>query len=276
MLFDAHCHIDDERYDEAGRDELAVKIENSDVKYVVDTGTNPDDCLLAVHDAEKYPFCFAAVGIYPHECGAATDETLDFIADLANHDRVRAIGEIGLDYHYDDVDPETQKIWFAKQIRLANRLRMPIVIHSREACKDTLDILKENGAFSAERQSFFPKRPDGSGGLVPDSRVLMHCYSYSADVAKEYVRLGGTISVGGSLTFKKNKKTPAVVEAVPLAFLTTETDAPYLAPEPLRGRENISPYMKYVAEKIAEIKGVSYEEVCDTTFANACRFYGVE
>lgn len=276
MLFDAHCHINDENYTDAERDELAKAIVNGNVKYVCDTGSNVDDCKKALNDAHKYPWCYAVVGIYPHETGDMTEETLDFLRDLAKDPKVRAIGEIGLDYHYDYVDKETQKRWFKAQIELANDLKMPIVIHSREAAGDTLDILKECGAFSDERKSWFPRRPDENGNLVPDSRVLLHCYSYSAEMAQEYVKLGASVSIGGSLTFKNNKKGPAVVEAVPLQFITTETDAPYLAPVPMRGKPNMSPYMKYVVEKIADIKGVSADEVERITFENGCRFFGID
>ena len=159
---------------------------------------------------------------------------------------------------------------------------MPIMIHSRDADLDTLTILKEEGAFSDERKSWFPKRPglnaDSSktdAPMLPDVRVLMHCFSYSAETAAEYVKLGGTISICGPVTFKSNKKTRRVVENIPIEFLTVETDAPYLAPEPMRGRLNKSPYVEYTCRKVAEIKGISYEEAAAVTKANAMRFYGI-
>jgi TatD DNase family protein len=275
MLFDAHCHINDDSWDEASLAELDSGIREGELTYVVDAGTTVEDSTLAVRDTERWPWCYAAVGIYPHETGGMTEETIEEIKKLAAEEKVRAIGEIGLDYHYDDVDKDTQKHWFARQIQMACELGMPIVIHSRDANKDTMDILKENGAFSDERKSMFPKRPGPGGVMVPDSRVLIHCYSYSVETAEEYVRLGAAISICGPVTFKNNRKTRQVVEAVPLEFLTVETDSPYLAPEPVRGRRNTPLNVKYTAAKVAEIKGVPYEEAADTTFANACRFYGI-
>lgn len=276
MLFDAHCHINDDSWDETSLAELDAGIKNGDLTYVVDAGTTVEDSRLAVKDSGRWPWCYAAVGIYPHETGGMTEETLEDIKKLASEEKVRAIGEIGLDYHYDDVDKETQRYWFARQIQTACELGMPIVVHSREANKDTMDILKENGAFSEERQSSFPKRPGPDDTMVPDSRVLIHCYSYSVETAEEYVKLGATISICGPVTFKNNRKTRQVVQAIPIEFLTVETDSPYLAPEPVRGHRNTPLNVRYTAEKVAELKGVSYEEASDVTFRNACRFYGID
>lgn len=165
---------------------------------------------------------------------------------------------------------------------------MPIVIHSREADQEVMDILKEEGAFSAERKSWFPKRPDPSGyvkgavsdanyvAMVDDARVLLHCFSGSAELGRQYVKLGATLSIAGPVTYKNNRKTVAVVEEIPLDFLLVETDSPYLTPEPFRGRKNNPSLVEHTARKVADIKGISFETVAATTKANAMRFYGIK
>ena len=282
MLFDAHTHLNEERYSDEERAELAHEIEASTVDYILDAGSCFSDTIQAIKDAETYPWCFASAGIHPEEVGDLTEEKMQYLKELAQHEKVRAIGEIGLDYYYDDGVPrEIQRKWFRRQIELANELKMPIMIHSRDADLDTLTILKEEGAFSDERKSCFPKKPAPAEGdssdilMVPDARVLMHCFSYSAETAAEYVKLGGTISICGPVTFKSNKKTRRVVENIPIEFLTVETDAPYLAPEPMRGRPNKSVYVEYTCRKVAEIKGITYEEAAAITKRNAMRFYDV-
>ena len=276
MLFDAHTHLNEERYSDEERAALAAEIEQSPVDFILDAGSCFSDTEQAIKDAERYPWCFASAGIHPEEVGDLTEEKIEYLKELAQHDKVRAIGEIGLDYYYDDGVPrEEQRKWFRRQIQLANELKMPIMIHSRDADLDTLTILKEEGAFSDERKSWFPKRPGPEGELLPDARVLMHCFSYSAETAAEYVKLGGTISICGPVTFKSNKKTRRVVENIPIEFLTVETDAPYLAPEPMRGKPNKSVYVEYTCRKVADIKGIPYEEAAAITKANAMRFYNV-
>ena len=276
MLFDAHTHLNEERYSEEERAELADEIAASPVDYIMDAGSCFEDSERAIKDAETYPWCYASVGIHPEEAGDLAEEDMERLKRLAMHEKVKAIGEIGLDYYYDDGVPrDVQRKWFRRQIKLANELHMPIMIHSRDADLDTLTILKEEGAFSEERKSWFPKRPGPDGEMLPDARVLMHCFSYSAETAAEYVKLGGTISICGPVTFKSNKKTRRVVEQIPIEFLTVETDAPYLAPEPMRGRPNKSVYVEYTCRKVAEIKGISYEEAAEITKRNAMRFYNI-
>ena len=267
MLFDAHAHINEPRYSEEERLELARQIEASPVSYVMDVGSNLEDSLQAVRDAETWPWCYAAVGCHPHDAKTMSEEGLEAIRKLIlEHDKVKCLGEIGLDFHYDLSPRDVQREWFRRQIRLANELRVPIMIHSREADQETMDILREEGAFSDERKSWFPKRPapvEGKPGLsspdgfLPDARVLLHCYSGSAELAEEYVRLGAWISICGPVTFKNNKKTVRVCEMIPAEFLTVETDSPYMAPEPKRGRPNMSPYVEYTCRKVADIKGMS-------------------
>ena len=286
ILFDAHCHINEERYSEDEREELARAIEGSPVRFVMDVGSNMEDSRRAIEDAEKYDWCYASVGIHPEEVGGMTEDTIKELKDMLSHPKVMAVGEIGLEYHYDDIPKDVQKKWFRRQIELANELKMPIMIHSRDADLDTMTVLKEAGAFSEERKSWFGpatlvtdkayREHLDATKLVPDARVLMHCYSYSAETAREYVKLGATISICGPVTFKSNKKTWRVVEEVPLSLMTIETDSPYLAPEPMRGKPNMSPYVEYTCRKVAEIKDMSYEDVAEATCDNAMRFYGIK
>lgn len=276
MLFDSHTHLNNEDYNDEDRQALMEEIEGSDVSYVMDIGFDLASSLQAIKDAQARPWCYAAVGVHPHDAKTLDEETLVLLKGLAKKDKVQAIGEIGLDYYYDLSERDVQRYWFRRQIQLANELRMPIAIHSREADQETMDILKEEGAFSAERQSWFPKRPGPDGSELPDSRVLLHCFSGSKELAKQYVKLGATLSICGPVTFKNNRKTREVVEAIPIEFLLVETDAPYLTPEPFRGRKNKSPYVEHTARKVAEIKGISYEEAARITCENAKRFYGIK
>lgn len=293
MLFDSHAHINEASYSPEERAELIKTIEASDVDYVADIGYDLASSKLAVEHAARYPWCYAVVGCHPHDAKSMDDMELAMYKGLARKKKVVAIGEIGLDFHYDHSPRDIQREWFRRQIRMANQLKMPIVIHSREADQETMDILKEEDAFSEERKSWFPKRPDPSGytlkkseaakktpddsadHMADDARVLIHCFSGSAELAAQYVKLGATISVAGPVTYKNNRKTVAVVAEVPIDFLLVETDSPYLSPEPLRGRRNMSPNVKYTAQKVAEIKDMTLEEVAAKTKENAMRFYGI-
>lgn len=293
MLFDSHAHINEASYSPEERAELIKTIEASHVDYVADIGYDLASSKLAVEHAAKYPWCYAVVGCHPHDAKSMDDMELAMYKGLARKKKIVAIGEIGLDFHYDHSPRDTQREWFRRQIRLASELKMPIVIHSREADQETMDILKEEGAFSEERKSWFPKRPDPSGytlkksgaakasaddaadRMVDDARVLIHCFSGSAELAAQYVKLGATISVAGPVTYKNNRKTVAAVAEVPIDFLLVETDSPYLSPEPLRGRRNMSPNVEYTAKKVAEIKGMTFEDVAAKTKENAMRFYGI-
>ena len=278
VLFDAHTHINSEIYTAEQRAEVADKVTNSAVKYAVDPASNLSSTIQSIENAAAYDWCYAAVGYHPHDSRELEEhpEYLDKIRELASSDKVVAIGEIGLDYYYDLSERDVQRRWFREQIRMANDLKMPIVIHSREADQETMDILKEEGAFSRERQSWFEPRKGPDGELLPDSRVLLHCFSQSVEMAKQYVKLGATISICGPVTYKNNRKTQEVVKNIPIEFLTVETDAPYLTPVPHRGKPNISPYVEFVAAKVAELKGISYEEAAAITCANAKHFYNIK
>lgn len=275
-LFDSHTHINNDTYTEEEREQLIADIEASDVAYVMDIGFDLPSSERAVRDAARLPWCYAAVGVHPHDTKTMDEDIYERIRQLAGQPKVQAIGEIGLDFYYNHSDAEDQRYWFRRQIRLANELHMPIAIHSREADQETMDILKEEGAFREERCSWFPQRPGRDGKSEKDARVLLHCYSGSRELALQYVKLGATLSIAGPVTYKNNRKTSEVVSAIPIEYLLVETDAPYLTPEPYRGKKNKSPYVEYTARRVALLKDLPYEEVARRTLENAKRFYGID
>lgn len=276
MLFDSHTHINNETLTEEDRQALIEKIEASEVAYVMDVGFNLESSALAVKHAEKYSWCYAVVGCHPHDTKDMDDMQLMMIKGLAKKNKVMAIGEIGLDFHYDFSERDVQEEWFRRQIQLANELKMPIVIHSREADELVMTILREEGAFSNERLSWFPKRPGPNNETLPDARVLLHCFSGSREIGEQYIKLGATLSVAGPITYKNARKGVEVVQNIPIEFLLVETDAPYLTPEPFRGKQNMSPYVEYTARKVAEIKEMEYEDVVTITCQNAKRFFEIK
>ena len=256
MLFDSHCHFTDEGFDGI-RDELAGRIRGSELKFITDIGTDLETSRRAAQAAASYEFCYAAVGWYPAEVERLSEEILAETLELLKQPKVAAIGEIGLDYHWEDNPPrELQQHWFRRQLQEAVRLGAPVCIHTRDADGDTFDILREEA--------------------LGRTKVLLHCYSGSAELARQYVKLGAKISIAGPVTYKNARKTVETVEAIDLSDLLIETDSPYLAPVPMRGKQNTPLYVEYVARKIAEIKHVTYEEVAAATFENACRFYGID
>ena len=272
MLFDSHCHFTDEGFD-AVREELAESIRGSQLKFIADIGTDLETSKRAAEAAAKYEFCFAAAGWYPGEVGRLTEELLAETLALFKQPKVVAMGEIGLDYHWEDDPPrEVQQHWFRRQLQEAVRLGVPVCIHSRDADGDTFGILKEE-VFG--RTVPDPEVPGRMVRASKRTKVLLHCYSGSAELARQYVKLGAKISIAGPVTYKNARKTVETVEALDLSDLLIETDSPYLAPVPKRGRQNCPLYVEYVAGKIAEIKGISCEEAADATFRNACEFYGI-
>ena len=275
MLFDAHTHLNFEKYSEEERREIAAAIEASDVGYIVDVADCVASAKQALADAAAYPWCYAAVGIHPDHASSYTDADIEEIRRLAADPKAVAIGEIGLDFYYGTDDREEQQVLFRKQIRLANELKMPIMIHSRDAHQLTMDILKEEGAFSDERKSWFLPRMTADGPK-PDARVQMHCFSGSPELALEYAKLGATMSLGGPVTFKNGKKAAEVVRQLPIEYLMSETDAPYMAPEPLRGRPNMSPYIEHIVRRMSILKGLDYEETARILTENAKHFFGIE
>ncbi len=272
MLFDSHCHFTDEGFDGC-RAELAEAIRGSQLRFIADIGTDYDTSVAAVRAAQDYEFCYAVVGWHPSEVGRLTEEQLAKTLALLEQPKAVAIGEIGLDYHWEDNPPrDMQQFWFRRQLQEAMRLDKPVCIHSRDADGDTFDILREEVFSKAGAPSADPRKDCTANS---SAKVLLHCYSGSAEMARQYVKLGAKISIAGPVTYKNARKTVEVVEALDLKDLLIETDSPYLAPVPMRGRQNTPLYVEYVARKIAEIKGLSYEEVAQATFRNACQFYRI-
>nr|WP_312215981.1 TatD family hydrolase [Clostridioides sp.] len=256
MLFDSHAHLNDERFDE-DRDELINSLKEKSVDLVVNPGADIETSKSAVELSKKYDFIYAAVGVHPHDVSDLDDTAIDTLRNLAiENNNVVAIGEIGLDYYYDYSPRDSQKEWFKKQILLANELKLPIIIHDRDAHADTFDIIKEY-------------KSDEIG-------CVLHCYSGSVELAREYIKLGCYISIPGTVTFKNSRKVREVAREIPLDRLFIETDSPYMAPEPHRGKRNDPSLVAFVADKIAQEKGISYEEVCDKTKENAKKFFKIK
>ncbi len=264
MLFDSHAHLNSERY-EGERDQIVEAIERSELAYVMDIGYDLESSVMAIEHAKNYPWCYAAVGCHPHETKTMDEATFVMFKGLAKKPEVKAIGEIGLDFYYDHSERDVQRYWFRRQVQLAMELEMPIVIHDRDANGEVMHILKEEGVFGRTRAE-----------KLGDAKLLMHCFSGSKELALQYVKLGATISIAGPVTYKNARKSIEVVEAVPIEHLLIETDAPYLTPEPFRGKTNRPDYVEYTASKIAEIKGISYEEAARITCDNAKKFFSVE
>lgn len=252
-IFETHAHYDDEQYDK-DREIILPVLHQNGIEYIVNIAYDKKSNEAALTLAHEYPFVYATVGYHPCDCGEMTEADIDEMRQRAKDPKVVAVGEIGLDYYWDDVDREVQKHWFIRQIQVAQELKLPIVIHSREAAQDTFDILKNYG--------------DGNG--------VMHCYAYSVEMAREYVKLGYYLGVGGVVTFKNAKNIKEVVREIPMEHLLLETDSPYLTPTPFRGKRNSSANLVYVAEEIARIKGISYDEVTEITRRNAMAMYGID
>ena len=253
MIFDSHAHYDSQQFDE-DRDELLLSMEANGVGTIVNAGASWDSVTEVVELAQKYPFMYAAVGVHPDEVGALDDERFEYMKAQCKKDKVVAVGEIGLDYYWDNESHDVQKKWFIKQLELARELDLPVIIHSRDAAADTLEIMKGYGQ-----------------GL----RGVIHCFSYSIELAREYVKMGYHIGIGGVVTFKNGRKLKEIAAEIPLERILLETDCPYLAPVPFRGKRNDSHYISYVAQEIAELKGISYEEVVAQTEKNGKELFQV-
>lgn len=254
MLFDTHAHYYDKRFD-ADRDKLLSSMKENNVGYIVNAGCDVETTRRCIALAERYDFMYATAGIHPNYASDMNDRNIDAIRMLAKHPRVKAIGEIGLDYFHEYASRKAQKETFVKQMDIARVLNMPFVIHCRDACKDVLDIL----------------RSEYNGG-----GALMHCFSESVETARILLNIGLTIAIGGTVTFKNNVRTVEAVKFIPLENMVIETDCPYLSPTPHRGERNSSLNIHYVAEKIAQIKGVSPALVEEITTENAKRFFDID
>jgi TatD DNase family protein len=251
-IFDSHAHYDDAKFDE-DRDELISSLPSKGIIGVINCGADLKSSAQSVKLSEKYDYIYAAVGVHPHEAKNFGDDTLNELRRLAANKKVVAIGEIGLDYYYDFSPREKQIEVFEKQLILAAELNLPVIIHNRDAHEDTLNILKKH-------------RPKG----------VLHCFSGSAETAREIVKLGMFIGLGGAVTFKNAKKPLEVAATVPDEFLLIETDAPYMAPVPFRGKRCDSAMIPYTAEKIAEVRNTTAQEILNLTAENAKRLFGID
>ena len=254
MIFDTHAHYDDDAFDE-GRDALLSGMKEAGVEYIVNVGASMASSERSIKLAEKYPFVYAAVGVHPDEVGELDEEKFTKLREWTAHEKVKAVGEIGLDYYWDKEKHDLQKHWFMRQMELASEVKLPMIVHSREAAKDTLDMV-------------IAAKPLNLSGII-------HCYSYSVEQAREYLNMGYYIGIGGVVTFKNAKKLKEVAEYTPLSQIVLETDCPYLAPTPFRGKRNDSSKIAYVAEELAAIKQVPVEEVIRITNENGRRLYNI-
>lgn len=287
MIFETHTHFDDKAFDE-DRDEAIRDAINAGVGRIVNVGASMDSSRTSVELAAKYPEIYAAVGVHPEDCANLTEHDMDILKRYASKtsgyssktsgyssetsgcaseangcvcntkgdgptNKVVAIGEIGLDYYWDEPERDIQKKWFIRQLQLAKEVNLPIIVHSRDAAKDTIDIIRS-------------EHNCATGGVI-------HCFSYGIEMAREYLDMGYYIGVGGVVTFKNGKKLKEVVEYTPIDRIVVETDSPYLAPVPNRGKRNSSANLPYIIEEIAKIKGLSAQEVERITFENAIKLY---
>lgn len=255
MIFDSHAHYNDSKFDE-DRDSVLAEITGKNVGLIMNVADSMPSLEKVMAIAEKYPFVYASVGVHPEEVTGLAEADIDILRGFTMHPKVKAIGEIGLDYYWGDVEKNLQKKWFARQIELAREVNLPIIVHDREAHGDTIDILKAE------------KAKDVGG--------ILHCFSGSREMARDVLNLGMYVGIGGTLTFKNARKVKEVAEYVPMESIVLETDAPYLAPEPFRGKRNSSDLIKYVVDALAEIKGIPPCRVEEITYQNAKRCYRIE
>lgn len=254
MLYDTHAHLNNPLYDE-DRDEVIKRIKESGVELVNNIGASIKTSFESIKLAEKYDFIYATCGVHPSETGDLTEADMETLYEMTKHEKVVAVGEIGLDYHYEDgPDSDIQKYWFERQLEVAKSVNMPVVIHDRESKGECISILKKHNIKNG----------------------VMHCFSGSAETAKELLKQDFFISFTGVVTFKNARRTIEALEVIPIEKLFIETDCPYMAPEPVRGTRNDSSNVIKIAEKYADVKGISLEDVIEITTDNAKRFFGIK
>lgn len=251
-IFDTHAHYDDEAFDE-DREELLQELPKRGIAKVVNIGASLSSCKTARALAEKYDYIYCALGVHPSDTAELTEEAFDWLRQQCRYEKCVAVGEIGLDYYWDEPDRDIQKRWFVRQLDLARECRKPVVIHSREAAKDTVDIMTAENCREI-------------GGVI-------HCYSYTKETAKIFLDMGFFFGIGGVLTFQNAKKLKEAVEYIPMDRIVLETDCPYLAPVPNRGKRNSSLNIPYVIEAMAQLKGITVEEVRRAAWKNAHELY---
>ena len=254
MIFETHAHYDDHKFDE-DREAVLQKVIQNGVSPIINVGASIDSTKATIELAKSHDYIYAAVGVHPSDIEDLNEESFMWLRAQTSYEKTVAIGEIGLDYYWDK-EPEVQKAqryWFGRQLELAREVELPVIIHSRDAAEDTIKVMKEHNA------------QELSG--------VIHCYSYSKEMAKEFVKMGYFIGVGGVVTFKNAKKLVETVQKIPIESILLETDCPYMAPEPNRGTRNDSSNIPFIIEKIAEIKGISKEDVERITEENAYRLF---
>lgn len=255
MIFDSHAHYDDKKFSE-DRESLLSSMKDNGIAYIVNIGSNLKTTRQSVELSKEYDFIYATVGVHPSEVNELNNDNFEKIVDSSKEDKVVAIGETGLDYYWKNASKENQKIWFERHGDLARESDLPLVVHSRDAAKDTLDMMK--------------------GMKAGDIGGVVHCFSYGVEMAREYLNMGFYLGIGGVITFDNAKKLKEVVSYMPLDMILLETDAPYLSPAPNRGKRNSSLNLKYIINEIAEIKGESYEKVIEATCKNAMKMYKIK
>lgn len=251
-IFDTHAHYDDEAFDE-DRDALLAELPENGIARVVNVGASLASCGRTIELMNRYDYIYGAIGVHPSETAELNDEAFEWLRQQCQLEKCVAVGEIGLDYYWNEPDRELQKEWFRRQLNLAKELAKPVIIHSRDAAKDTVDIMTEEHA-------------EEIGGVI-------HCYSYTKETAEVFLKMGFYFGIGGVLTFKNAKKLKEAVAYIPLDRIVLETDCPYLAPEPNRGKRNSSLNIPYVVKALAEIKGVEEETVRKAAWENAHKMY---
>ncbi|MBE5960396.1 MAG: TatD family deoxyribonuclease [Lachnospiraceae bacterium] len=261
MIIDTHAHYDDEAFNE-DRDALLTSFAENDIEMVVNVGASLKTSENTIKLTKQYPFVYGAIGVHPSETAELNEENFKFLEENIKDEKIVAVGEIGLDYYWDTPEREIQTKWFKRQLSLAIKEDMPVIIHSRDAANDTLVIMKEA-----------KKEAEMAGKKL---RGVIHCFSYTKEMAREYVKMGFYLGIGGVLTFKNARVLKEVVEDIPIEHLVLETDCPYLSPEPNRGKRNSSLNLPYIINAIADSKNLTYAEVVSITNQNAKRLYQLE
>ncbi len=251
-IFDTHAHYDHEAFD-PDRDQLLGSLNENGIEAVVNVGASIQSTKNTLQLIEKYPSVYGSAGVHPNETRELDESLMEWLKKATKQEKIVAVGEIGLDYYWNEPEPEIQKQWFIRQLNMAREVKLPVIIHSRDAAKDTLDLMRAERAWE-------------SGGVI-------HCFSYGVELAREYLNMGFFLGIGGVVTFSNGKKLKEVVKYMPMEQMVLETDCPYLSPEPNRGKRNTSLNLFYVVEQISQIKGISKEEVIAITNQNGKQLY---